>query len=228
MRVIPVIPAPFPLALASDGNKHPPAGQVRKTSRVSAMTLRTPGGAHTHGCSAEETGRGKPGASTTIWRRTAFCRQNGLNKDHNSSNSRMGASSLPSGSSNVSCNAGSEAAFFYPGDDHLTGYTESPLKPSQAAALLIGMQDLLPAFFWIRMWCGILTALSAAGTVEIFLLSIGRSTITHQCITPAMRTTNNDSDHGAFHLSHVSWSYAITSFSFLPLPIIIVWKVDAG
>jgi hypothetical protein len=80
------------------------------------------------------------------------------------------------------------------------------------------MQDLLPAFFWIRMWCGILSALSAAGTAEIFLLSIGRSTITHQCITPAMRTTNNDSDHGTFHLSHVSWSYAITSFSFLPLP----------
>ena len=130
----------------------------------------------------------------------------------------MGASSLPSGSSNVSCNAGSEAAFFYPGDDRLTGYTEGPLKPPQAAALLIGMQDLLPAFFWIRMWCGILSALSAAGTAEIFLLSIGRSTITHQCITPAMRTTNNDSDHGAFHLSHVSWSYAITSFSFLPLP----------
>lgn len=130
----------------------------------------------------------------------------------------MGASSLPSGSSNVSCNAGSEAAFFYPGDDRLTGYTEGPLKPPQAAALLIGMQDLLPAFFWIRMWCGILSALSAAGTAEIFLLSIGRSTITHQCITPAMRTTNNDSDHGAFHLSYVSWSYAITSFSFLPLP----------
>jgi len=76
-RVIQVTPAPFPLALASDGNKHPPAGQVGMTSHVSAMTLRAPGEAHTHGCSDEETGRGKPGASTTIWRRTAFCGQSG-------------------------------------------------------------------------------------------------------------------------------------------------------
>lgn len=40
------------------------------------------------------------------------------------------ASLLPSGSINVSCNAGSEAAFFYPDTYRLTEHTKGPLQPT--------------------------------------------------------------------------------------------------
>ena len=37
-------------------------------------------------------------------------------------------------------------------------------------------------------------------TAEIFLLPVGRSAVTHQCVTPAMRSMNDDGDHRAVNL----------------------------
>jgi hypothetical protein len=54
------------------------------------------------------------------------------------------------------------------------------------------------------MWYRILSALSLTNTAEIFLLPVGRSTVTHQCVAPAMRTMNDDGDHGIFNLVY-SW-----------------------
>src|SRR5438105_15963599 len=70
------------------------------------------------------------------------------------------------------------------------------------------------------MWCWIFSALSLTSTAEIFLLPVGRSAVTHQCVTPAMRTMNDDGDHRAFNLVYSWYCYAIVSFSFLPLPFL--------
>lgn len=52
----------------------------------------------------------------------------------------------------------------------------------------------------------------------MFLLSIGRSTITHDIFAPAVGTKNGDRDHQTFYLFHDFCSYSTAPFPSLPLP----------
>ena len=68
------------------------------------------------------------------------------------------------------------------------------------------------------MGCWMFPALSLTRLAEIFLLPVGRTTIAHQRITPAVGTMNRHRYHVIFHLSNDSCAYSLTSFPFWPLP----------
>lgn len=103
----------------------------------------------------------------------------------------------------------------------LTETRETPNVRSSPRTLLRSsyrFENLFSTFFWIGVWCRIFTALSLACSTAIFLLSIGRSTITHDLFAPAVGTMNRDCDHQTFYLFHDFCSYSTTSFPSLPLP----------
>src|SRR5512133_2354193 len=68
------------------------------------------------------------------------------------------------------------------------------------------------------MWHRIFTALPLAFLTSIFLLPIGRTTVSHDIFASAVGAMNSGDDHGIFCLSNDFCPYFTTTFPFPPLP----------
>ena len=88
-----------------------------------------------------------------------------------------------------------ELLFFDPTGHGRARNPEGAGEATQAAAFLIGMQDLLAARFWISVGSWVLTALPSARTAEIELFPIRGMTITYESVALTVRTVKGDGDH---------------------------------
>jgi DNA-binding CsgD family transcriptional regulator len=88
-----------------------------------------------------------------------------------------------------------ELLFFDPTRDGGARDAKRAREAAQAAAFLIGMQDLLAASWWIGMGCRVLAALPSARTAAIHLLAIGGMPMAYQSVALTMRAVKGDGHH---------------------------------
>src|ERR1700692_4294585 len=68
-------------------------------------------------------------------------------------------------------------------------------EAAQAAAFLVGVQNLLAASFWIGMGSRVLATLTSTGATTIQLFPIGGMAIAYESVALTVRTVKGDCHH---------------------------------